>query len=135
MKTTKQLSQFISTFNKALYTKNLTFIATYFFDLEKFLDVLYFNGYIQGYRQFTIENVKKIEVFVKYSCDNKCVVKYVKNTTRPSRLVLARVSQLRQESAVSTEKLGIIRTQKMGLITTQMALKNKCGGIYLVKIQ
>jgi len=96
------------------------------------LNILEFEGYIQGYKiiKNKISNSRNIIVFLKYY-QNKAVIRIIKKISKKSRQIFVKKSYL-----LFSNKEGatyIISTPK-GILSDKEALKLNVGGEVLLKI-
>ena len=132
MKTTKKLSQFIWNFNKAIVYQQKSFISPHFLGLDKILEEFYREGTIVGF--FWNKTKKYVEIFMLSDSSGKIAPVKIKNMSKPSLLVSARIKELKAETVDRHHTSSIVRTAKYGLTTAKFALKNKTGGYFLGRL-
>jgi len=97
---------------------------------ESFLQVLWNEGFISGYRTFA-SNDKKIEIFLKYTRTGKPVINSIKCLSKPSQRLYYSAKQIWK---LNSSKTFIIFSTNQGLKTINQCKKNKIGGEPLVSI-
>jgi ribosomal protein S8 len=130
MRTTKKLSQFIWDFNKAIVYQHRAFMSPNFLGLENVLENFYKDGIIPGYRVHKTQ----VEVFMLVDSVGRIGPTKIKNLSKPSLLIAARVKELKAEIRDRHHTSSIIRTAKYGLTTAKFAAKNKTGGHILGRL-
>lgn len=94
------------------------------------MDDTFKDGLISGYKNYVSKGL--VEIFLKYDSNNKCTITRVKCLYKPSLQNTIRMQQLVADTK-NTVYTGIVRTASMGFLSNRKAVKNKTGGIYLVK--
>jgi small subunit ribosomal protein S8 len=89
---------------------------------ESFLQILWNEGYISGYR---ILNNKKIEIFLKYTRTGKPVINSIKFLSKPSRNLYYSIKQIWK---LNSSKTFIVFSTNKGLKTINDCKKIKIGG-------
>jgi len=91
---------------------------------ESFLQVLWDEGFISGYR-ISASNDKKIEIFLKYTRTGKPVINAIKCLSKPSQRLYYSAKQIWK---LNSSKTFIIFSTNQGLKTINQCKKNKIGG-------
>lgn len=91
---------------------------------ESFLQVLWNEGFISGYR-ISASNDKKIEIFLKYTRTGKPVINTIKCLSKPSQRLYYSAKQIWK---LNSSKTFIIFSTNQGLKTIDQCKKNKIGG-------
>ena len=89
---------------------------------ESFLQILWNEGYISGYR---ILNNKKIEIFLKYTRTGKPVINSIKFLSKPSQNLYYSIKQIWK---LNSSKTFIVFSTNKGLKTINDCKKIKIGG-------
>ena len=97
---------------------------------ESFLQILWNEGFISGYRIFG-QNDKKIEIFLKYSRTGKPVINSLNCLSQPGHRLYYSAKQIWK---LDSSKTFIIFSTNQGLKTINQCKKCKIGGEPLVII-
>lgn len=98
---------------------------------ESFLKTLWNEGFISGYR-ISVQNEKKIEIFLKYTKEGKPMITSLKCLSRPGQRLYY---SSRQIWKLDSSKIFIIFSTNEGLKTITQCKKNKIGGEPLVIVK
>ena len=97
---------------------------------EKFLKVLWNEGFISGYA-INQKNIKQIKIFLKYKNNNKPVINSLKFVSKPSRRIYYSAKQIWK---IESNKSFIIFSTNKGLKSIIECKKLKIGGEPLIII-
>ena len=98
---------------------------------ESFLKMLWNEGFISGYR-ISLQNEKKLEIFLKYTKEGKPIITSFKCLSRPGQRLYYSARQIWK---LDSSKIFIIFSTNAGLKTINQCKKNKMGGEPLVIIK
>jgi len=126
------LNIFITKLKNGIKKNHKTIQINYSLKIIDILNILEFEGYIEGYKiiQNNLKNSKNILVFLKYD-QNKTVIRIIKKISKKSRQIFVKKNYL-----LFANKEGatyIISTPK-GIFSHKEALKLNVGGEVLLKI-
>lgn len=126
------LNIFITKLKNSIKKNHKTIQINYSLIIIDILNILEFEGYIEGYKiiKNNINNSQNILVFLKYS-NNKTVIRLVKKISKKSRQIFVKKNYLLFSNKEGT--IYIISTPK-GILSHKEALKLNTGGEVLLKI-
>jgi small subunit ribosomal protein S8 len=91
---------------------------------EHFLKLLWDEGFISGYR-ISLENNKKLEIFLKYQKNGNPTINSIKTVSKPGKRVYYSAKQIWK---IDSSKLFIIFSTNKGLKSITQCKKFKLGG-------
>ncbi len=99
---------------------------------ENILEILKSKGFISDFKvNEKRKNIKSLKVFLKYTNEDKPVIKGFKRVSKPSLRVYKSVDDIKLE--LNGFAVSVYSTNK-GLMTARQARENKLGGEYLFYI-
>lgn len=91
---------------------------------EHILKLLWDEGFISGYR-ISLENNKKLEIFLKYQKTGKPIINSIKTISKPGKRIYYSAKQIWK---MNSSKLFIIFSTNKGLKSITQCKKFKLGG-------